>query len=289
MLEAAEERSLLEEAAKGGESAFNRLWEAYEKALQGFLRTRIFSKTPFSSGAEQEEVHDITQDVFVEVRKRISIYDPEKGRFYTFLRYWANIVMMRHFRSRGKRLENVMLLYEFPELETDEIAQSFVEKLPDFEPGSLDILVELNMYRTLLEITFREGGYPHQLISFGFNRLLADWNPRSIVDKLSPRRLKKLGSKLQSEYAADSRLEEHEIRKCFGPLKSALGRKASEVLLDNATRETLFKRDERYQEQKVDETRLEDYFTADPSANISDWTYKVKEKVRRHIDSADSL
>ncbi len=68
-----------------------------------------------------------------------------------------------------------------------------------------------------------------------------------------------------------------------------MDRMIADIITDPATRNVVFGKDIQYREGRIRDTRLEDYYTKEPSVNISEWTYKVKEKIRKYIDSAERL
>src|SRR3954470_23794607 len=74
---------LLTRAQQADQLAFEGLWESYRSAIQGFLRSRLVNDA---------DVQDILQEVSVAVWQKLPTYDPERGSFYSFVRYWAGLM-----------------------------------------------------------------------------------------------------------------------------------------------------------------------------------------------------
>lgn len=215
-------------AKQGDEDAFGKLWAAYEKAVEGYIRSRLWE----SQAADPDVAHDIAQNTWIMVKKKISVYDPSKAGFYTFVRYWANVMLLRYFKGEGLRSEIEILVYEFPELEEDNEVQGMVKGILD-SPVYYTV-TERKTYEILLEVTLREGGCPHQLIAFGFNKLVDDWKPQKIVEKLSGALLKPLEERLEEDYISESLLPADYVCQCFQPLREKMGKKVCSVIDANS-------------------------------------------------------
>ncbi len=278
-----EETRLIQTAQRGSEEAFHKLWETYEKALLGYIIPRLSQ----SQRTDPDIAHDIVQDTWLEVRKIIHYYSPDRGPFHNFVKRRANLVLLRHLSKRKRRLDIEMLLYEFPELREEEELRNIIEEMSDYDYSDLEIMILLEMYRALLEITFRDGGYPHQLIAFGYNKLIDDWGPQRIVDELSDELLESLEKKLEEGYILESMLPEDDVRGCFQPLRKKLKKKVDAVIMktDSSSRKLLWK----ILSEFVGETMLQSYYGNRPEANIADWSNKVKVRIRTAIMKVHDL
>jgi len=126
-------------------------------------------------------------------------------------------------------------------------------------------------------ITMAKGGCPHQLIAFGFNKLLC-YGPQRITNELSQERLGSLFEELKNKYSQKSSVPQGIIDICFRPLEKKLAKSFSQI---RDPRDSFAIRFPCTSTQPTRETCLLCYYGSDPEANISDWCNKVKEKTIR--------
>lgn len=237
---------LVFKAKKGDKEAFNQLYIKYQRSILGYITSRCSNK---------EDAEDIAQMTWAEVFERIKEYDTEKCSFYRFVIHWAEIMRKRNYKkAKPERIKE--------------------EELKE-EKRSEEVF-DINEIEKLLRVTFSDGGPPHQLIAFGFNKLLSGWGPKKIVEKLSSLTLRKLCEKLIEEYRNESLLPIERIEEFFQSLKVRMENRVDEIL-DETSRKV-------YKEilkKRVGETTLKEYFGKDPEHNISDWSDKVKKRVFR--------
>jgi hypothetical protein len=81
-----------------------------------------------------------------------------------------------------------------------------------------DELIQYEEAARLLRATFSLPSPPHQLVVFGFNRLLA-WKPRDIAKSLSPFRLSELEVRLEDDFVAVNPYDDDFVRGCFRGLR----------------------------------------------------------------------
>jgi hypothetical protein len=137
-----------------------------------------------------------------------------------------------------------------------------------------DDTIPAEVYDELLTVTFATASPPHQLIVFGFTKA-ADLKPRQIAADLSNVPLRVLAERLEQTYCEQSDLPDARIRPAFEPLRDGLERRFDEVVRDPTTLATY----PNLHAQTVGETTLTDYYTGEPTANLTQWWHAVKRRV----------
>lgn len=241
-----EDLNLIKKAVKGNPKSFSQLYEKYHRAIRGFIASRC---------PNDEDVNDLEQDIWIHINKKLDRYDPEKGAFYTFVKKSAHFKILDYYET----------LYINEELE---------DNTPAVEGHNAEKEEREEVYRTFLSLTFSKGGPPHQLIAFGFNKLLKK-GPKKLVAKHTDVLLTKLSEVLILSYIEQSFIPENKVRECFQTLR---------IQMDKRVREVLEKHDslEKYQkimDKKVGNTCLKDYYGKNPEHNIADWSNKVKNRL----------
>ena len=259
------------EAGECNREAVEKLYEHYHEALYGHIRQRI---------GNTEDAKDVAQDAWEYYYKKKHTYNPEYA-FYTFLRNFARYAIMRYFVKRRLWNELFILISEHPELreemditdlahwEADERQISPIVPPPD------DPII----FKELLCLTLRCCAKPHQLIIFGFNRLLR-YTPRQIVTGLSEKTLGELTRRFSRElcqyYIPFLELPSSEtIDECFSSLESKL----CELVVAVYTKDEYEELRRNYPHAEVSSTLLRDYLGKDPRHSISDWSNRVKDRV----------
>lgn len=244
-------QELIEQAKQGDSNAANLLIGAYEGSILGFIKRKI---------NHQQDVEDTYQDTCMEVIRNLSVYDSTKGKFYTFYRKTADFMVKRYYdtktRNAGKYTgldENV--LFEDNEL----LIVDFLSSMAENENSEL--------YTICMKVLFSQGGMPHQVISFCFNKLIypAKYEsyrgyPGEIVKDLSDSILLKLFDQFRNEYAIYFRKMDFKL---FRPVYVVMEEKEDGTMIGAKL--------------------LRDYYGKDPVANISDWSYRVAAKVKKII------
>jgi DNA-directed RNA polymerase specialized sigma24 family protein len=278
-----DETFLIDRAKQGDGEAFNELYARHEKKVYGFIRARANSDT---------DVREIAQQTRLEVQRRMSTYDPApdpaRRSFYAFAKFWARILLLRYYQDKGKLREREVLFSElvarFPDLEGE--IEGVLARLAPYSGSSVEDEAirseeEKNLsevYEELLCLTFNSPSPPHQLIAFGFTKLL-EWKPREIVARLSDLPLRELEEKLERDYLEKSQLPEDRILPCFRQLRESLDRMLREVVKERKTLDTY----PRLLDRIVGETTLRAYYTGETdeahAADIPKWWYVVKRRV----------
>ena len=161
--------------------------------------------------------------------------------------------------------------------QVDRIAQRGSAMEPPEDPVGPDV------YDDLLSLTFATNSPPHQLIAFGFAKAV-EWRPRQIAAELSNLPLRTLESRLERSYLELSDLEDARVLPAFEPLRNRLEQRFDEAVRDPTTLATYPGLHDRI----IGETTLSDYYTGEPTADVTQWWYAVKRRVLAEVQRRDS-
>jgi hypothetical protein len=251
----------LTRAKEGNADAFGELFINYEKAVFGFI---------MAHGANRTDAQEIAQETWKKIWQKIPTYDPCYGTFAAFARYWAGIMRRRCYEgiSRRRRLE------------------ADLAHTPRTRLSVPDAMLLPLLYEELLRMTFGSASVPHQLIAFGFCKLL-EWRPSDVVSRLSHIPLRELTFLLEDAYirAAQPPADRVErLRSCFAPLHKAMYAPLA-MLVSNGT---AGKTDPALLPCVVGQTTLSLYYTdnADTkqsAADISQWWFAVERRLKGEL------
>ena len=151
------EQELVTLLQQQSENAFSYLYDNYSAALLGIINSIV---------QEKESANDVLQEVFVNIWKKISSYDPSKGRLFTWMLNVARNAAIDKIRSKGHRdsLKN----QPFPKNVDTNITRTVTA--PDVKDvGLKKILLSLKEeQRILIDLSYFQG-YTHEEISKGLN------------------------------------------------------------------------------------------------------------------------
>lgn len=82
---------LITQLCQGNEKAFERIYELYSRSIYGII---------FSIIRDEEVSEEILQDVFLKIWHEASSYNPEKGRFFTWILNIARNASIDKLRSK---------------------------------------------------------------------------------------------------------------------------------------------------------------------------------------------
>lgn len=283
----ADDAALVARALAGDRDAFDALRSTAESAVKGTIRMQIGRRDENGRHVvDRALVDDLVQTTWLQVWEKLSTYDPEVGRFVHFARYWARI-MVRRYRDTplGKGRERPLSDLiggaddgeESPADRLDRLAQRGGDTEPPDDPVTADV------YDDLLSLTFATASPPHQLIAFGFAKA-AEWKPRQIAAELSDVPLRALESRLEHSYLEHSDLEAGRVVPAFALLRSRLEQRFDAAVRDPTTLATYPGLHARI----VGETMLSDYYTGEPTADLTQWWYAVKRRVLAEIQRRDT-
>ncbi len=266
-LEPQQEENLIKQAQMGSQEAFDCLYKAYQKAVLGYIKGQV---------ENESDAEDICQETWIWLYKRINDYNSSKGRFYTFIINFAGLLLRRYFsRQKGYR-QNITLFTDSHISSLDMLDNLYKQQSDIFRTLQEDLLVlqeekaeKIKNYNLLMEITFREGGPPHQLIVFGFSELIFPLEekindksnrksgyPHKVVEQLSNTILTELGNELEKRYIKYSGLPPNQVSDCLKPLRNNLGKKVEEIVVGTGKQDNL----KIYLDEKIVDTLLKIYY-----------------------------
>jgi DNA-directed RNA polymerase specialized sigma24 family protein len=248
---------------------------AYEPTVRGFITARVDSP---------KDVEELVSKVF----DRLPKFDPDRGSFLTFIRRVCSNVMIDHYRGRNIGQRVVFLIEDLhlqrsdgdsddPKSERDYLAGLTA---PELTPEELARRNE--SYEWLLRTAFEGDSPPHQLIAFGFVKLL-EWRPAEVVDELSEEALMDLGIKLEDDYLACGafRDDPRRGRDCFVKFRQRMKMPFAAAIDDPTTLATY---DQRISGGTVvGETLLVQYYTSNAEDNIVQWWDAVRRRLRAAV------
>lgn len=283
-LETMAEPLVLERAEKMDEVAFQELRRRYDRKVYGRLRVRV---------KNDMDADDLMQRTWLEVWRRMSDYDPVRGEFIAFVFFWAGIFLKRYYTEKQTPQARVLLFSQLGhtynaeeegEIET-ELARFSPESLADIctaletrAPGEETVPSLTEVYTELLHLTFNGTSPPHQLLAFGFVKLLG-WKPRAVVASLSSVMLRELEERLETDYLNRTQLKEDVAAACFAQLRRQMPETFGEVVKEPLTHKT-------YPELLacvVGTTTLQQYFTEPDEEGQADNIVKWWAAVRRRV------
>jgi hypothetical protein len=205
---------LVMRAQQGDDEAFKQLWERHSKIVFGFLRVRV----------GDEIARDILSTLWLFLRdgsktnpnqKGLDRFDPFRARFATFVKYYADHYRKQYYARGGKEILPGEI--EDPDGKGENFS-SWVANTLDPSQSVEERLLRAEAARRLLRALGNSTSPPHQVVIFGFNRLL-EWKPREIVGELSSDLLRWLETRLERDLAQDMLLARHEITHNFQTLR----------------------------------------------------------------------
>ena len=287
------EIDIIQKAAHGDSESWIYIHKKYKKPLLSFIKYHY-------SPLDDMEVEDIMQETWETIVKneKLKSFDPQKSSLYRYLLYITKYEILHYYDRKNKKFRihgqnHRLILINEADCCSDEgknAEQSIEEQLSFLFYTRLveqNIIGIDDMY-TLLEL-LPEGGPPHQVLSFGFNRLISHWRkkPKKISDELSPEFLQAL----TTLFIGDFLKEIHQsfpgepcdtfrdicIKDYFKPIEECMDKVVAEVLSERDSKN-------RYHinlKIKTGKTRLLDYYTSKPEKHISDWTDKVMNRLKK--------
>ena len=263
-------------AVAGDQQAFEALRAASEHVVRGTIRMQVGRSG--DGGAyfvDHALVDDLVQVAWVQIWQKLPTYSADVASFSAFARYWARI-MVRRYRDTpiGKGMETPITSLLDRDEADDGPTDAFDRLGGQGASQQPDDTIPAEVYGELLTITFATASPPHQLIVFGFTKA-ADLKPRQIAADLSNTPLRTLAERLEQTYCEQSDLPASQIRPAFEPLRDRLEQRFDEVVRDPTTLATY----PNLHGRTVGETTLADYYTGEPTANLTQWWHAVKRRV----------
>jgi DNA-directed RNA polymerase specialized sigma24 family protein len=273
-----DDAALVAQAIAGDQHAFEQLRAGAEYVVRGTIRMQAGRAGDSGSYlVDHALVDDLAQVTWLQIWQKLPSYNAEVAPFNAFARYWARI-MVRRYRDTpiGRGLETPLSALLDRDDEDDGPTDHLDRLAGQGGQAAMhpDDTVPAEVYDELLTVTFATVSPPHQLIVFGFTKA-ADLKPRQIAAGLSDLPLRTLAQRLEQAYVEQSDLPASRVRPAFAPLHERLGRRFDEIVRDPTTLATYPQLHARI----VGETTLADYYTAEPTANLTQWWHAVKRRV----------
>ncbi|MGO4884612.1 MAG: RNA polymerase sigma factor [Bryobacteraceae bacterium] len=269
-----EELPLIAAAVAGDRDAWQRLVDLYSPILKGTIRSRL----------EPDDAEEALQNAWLRIFSSLEKYDPNRAPFIAFCRWHATNAAIDVIRRKRRMRQEVAAEdlggrqgFEGDREPLDWLAstQSW-EEAASMERFDEEVAPQLReaIYSQFLQLAFSLPRPPHELICYGFNKLL-EWEPRRIVSDLGPEALKGVLKRLETELEEKSSLEAGAVEACFEALRQRLRVRLKDLLTDRRTQR-------RYQallDRVVAGTLLREYFSSDPAADISAWWWGVQRRL----------
>lgn len=275
------ETGLVERARRGDREAFATLYTHYARQVYGFIRARAYNDA---------DTQELAQQTWLAVWRKLPTYNQARGSFRGFAKYWAGIMLLRYYEAYCHRHRMEMLFCElvarFPGLPQEEELDEVMARLTAHANRSAEeeLLVSeekgdlATAYEELLHLTFNGSSPPHQLLVFGFVKLLA-WTPRKIVAELSDILMRDLTERLEIGYVHESQLPKEHVRPCFQQLREQMKHPLRNAVTDLKTRKIYT----HLLNHLVGTTTLRDYYTGKTveqhAADVTKWWDAVKRRV----------
>jgi DNA-directed RNA polymerase specialized sigma24 family protein len=266
-----DDMALIEKARQGSAPAFETLFSRHRAAVDAYIGSRV---------RRREDVEDISQDTWTEVLKKLSQYDSQRANFAAFAKNHAHWKMVAYYEELGERgrveiLAQDLLRNELP-FEEESGATDILRRVKDSSPSPEERSEKAELFDRFLKVAFSSSIAPHQLISFGFARLL-EWRPREIVAELSEQFLRNLEARLEDDYSRILLGQKTYLRERLSPLREKMDCEVDDVIEDPNTRAVYA----HLLNHLVGQTKLSDYYTihGNPEQNIDEWCWSVKRRV----------
>jgi len=248
-----EEIALAVRAGGGDREAWGTLYARFVKPVKGYIAGRVGSL---------DDADDLAQECFIRAQSRLEgrRYDAQY-RFYTLLRGIAEHVVRDHWACRHVRDEDI------GEQASDGCDTTGGAPRED----SLD---RLELFRLMLTSDAK----PHQCLVFGLITLL-EWRPREVVAERRTRTLGEIAEEFCRGYheAISPFLTWQTFRREYcAPLFGRLESPLADVYVEHEYEDL-----RRTHRGKVKFLPLEVFFGSDPSASLSDWCHRVRERTRK--------
>ena len=287
------EIDIIEKAANGDKDAWVYIHKKYEKALLSFI------KYHYSPHADMD-AEDILQGTWENIikKEKLKEFNPRRSSLYKYLLYITKYEILHYFDRKNKKFRihgqdyRLVLINETDYYSNDHTNEdkSIEEQLSILFYNHLveQNVIDTDDLYTLLEI-FPRGGPPHQILAFGFNRLISHWRkqPKKISDELSREFLKNLTDIFINDFLTEIHrympeepmevLKDLCIKDYFRPLEECMDKIVGDVLSerDNKARYHI------HLMKKTGTTLLLDYYTSKPEKHISDWSDKVMKRLKK--------
>jgi len=264
-----DEKKLIDLAKTGDREAFEELRRRHEKKVYGYIRSRV---------KIDADAKDVAQNTWKEIWRKIATYDGDRAgnKFIPFVFYRAKIKIVDHqTQVRTRRTEPLSdLARQTSDSARKETEEEVADRLGRLEIDPTESAVErAEAYDQMIRLAFHGSSPPHQLIAYGFCKLL-EWKPSEVVSELSDLPLREAARRLEADYASASTITRGRVASWFTSMHQSMDKKFSQVVIDQKTLETY----PGLLDRVVGDTKLSDYYLTEASANVAHWWEAVRRR-----------
>lgn len=245
------EQRLINNVRSGDSEALAELLYSSKKGLMGIIKVT----------AVKEDADDIFNELYLYMHENFSKYDEEKSRFSTFLVKTLVKIVLPRYINKKYRFENHESATD-PELFFNDNERFVIQAIATDFHNRLE-----SVYDCCLEILFCNGGTPHQIMAFGYNRLIypakqytRNGYPGKVVERLSDVLLQRLGGMFQRDYCIYLEKLSNEI---LNPFYTAIEKEENSI--------------------RIADKCLRHYYGNIPEKDVADWSNKVKNRVAKLV------
>ena len=298
-----EEADLIDQSLTGDSAAIGRLFARLQKPLIGYLMTH--------ARCTRMDAEDALQEVWAKLWAEFSNpastdrYDPAKGGFYSFI---INRYLKFAVRRHNELAANRRFITVSDEVSEDDAPQTISLPADDPSPEESVLASEAarlksRAFAECFRITFAYGGYPHQVLAFGYSKLIlgrgtkskelsevdgkrsrqVEGSPLKLDEMHGANALSQVARSFRSDFAEAAGLPDQALEPLFRhlePLETALTREVKEISEGNQAFQSahLDKLD-----RLVGNTCFREYYGSRGIQAIPDWCDKVRRRVMARL------
>lgn len=236
---------------------------------------------PACRARNREDALDVEAIAWAEIHKSLGTFSPEKGSPTAWLLGIASKVLARNLKNNEDWTRLCLLISQMSDEvnDYDDLGDAVAAVALVATPLELGDIGEY-LLRAIVEV----GGYPWQVIAFGFNRILK-WDPQSMMQGghqggLSDKDLLLLEKRLRLDCADLFKIYQRQVAPVFVPLQQKMSVTVADLVPSGDARTTQLTR--AFAHAMVGITVLSQYWGGNPAHTITDWGNKVKTRVRDH-------
>jgi hypothetical protein len=210
--------------------------------------------------------------------KALPRYNPSRSRFRTYAKSYAENQVKQFYTRKRKIREGELFGSDLtPAGDAEKDTATWEASIPDPRSSVEATLISVEQANRLLQTTFNSTSPPHQVLIFGFDRLLK-WPPRRIVAELSDLTLRTLETQLEEDLVDIIGLGPTIIRDCLRKLRDDMHATFGVLVSHPKTREahqTLLGR-------VTGDIVLRELYTKedDPEDNVAKWANNAWRNIR---------
>ncbi len=148
-METNEELEIILSCKNGKPGEFGLLYDAYVKKIYSFIYYKVQNK---------EAAEDLTSETFLKALDKINSFDPQKGKFSSWLYRIARNAVIDHFRVRKPHfpIENAWNLKDNTNIQADMETKEKIEKVKIYMQNLNEDQREIITLRVWQELSYKE-------------------------------------------------------------------------------------------------------------------------------------